>query len=199
MNQLLHKIIIPAAILLSSHLLAQPAQPLNLVVMKGSGVRVDGSTNINNFTCEIANYSIPDTISCFAINNTSVGMKGILNIEINNFNCHNPVMTNDLKKTLKAKDFPLLKIRFISLNKIPNIANSIELLTGLVEIELAGIKKVFDIKYNISSDKNKIIRMQGTRTIRFTDFNLVAPRKLGGMIQTKNELEVMFYLNLQRI
>jgi hypothetical protein len=42
-----------------------------------------------------------------------------------------------------------------------------------------------------------VINLVGTRKVNFSDFNLVPPRKIGGMIQTNNELDVEFNLRLK--
>jgi hypothetical protein len=65
-----------------------------------------------------------------------------------------------------------------------------------VNIELAGTRKGFEINYRVSMDGQKIIHLVGTRDINFTDFNLVPPRKLGGMIKTNDKLSVVFNLKM---
>ncbi|KAF0241135.1 MAG: hypothetical protein FD183_818, partial [Chitinophagaceae bacterium] len=42
------------------------------IVMQGSSLTVNGSTNINTFQCDIANYNQPDTLTC--LKNTPKGM-----------------------------------------------------------------------------------------------------------------------------
>jgi hypothetical protein len=89
-----------------------------------------------------------------------------------------------------------MNIRFINLNKYPDM-NARTDLKGLVEIELAGVTKVFDVSYRLTPDGPKALTLVGTRQVKFSDFNIVPPRKLGGMIQTNNELAVQFNLRLK--
>jgi hypothetical protein len=169
------------------------------VVQKGGSLKVDGSTNINKFSCKIADYSLPDTIAIYKNNNVKdviLPMTGRLALDIGSFNCGNPIMTSDLRKTLKAKEFPKLYISFISLSKIPE-ANKINGdITGWVDIELAGVKKRFLVNYIFSSASNQSFHLTGTKSINFSDFNLTPPRKLGGMIKANEKLDVEFQLNL---
>ncbi len=123
----------------------------------------------------------------------------MLTLDVLSFNCHNPMMTSDLRKTLKAKDYPYLHIRFQSLNKMPELTNKQEQIKGWVEIELAGITKQYEVAYTFYIDEQKIIRLIGSRMVTFSDFNLIPPRKLGGMIQAKDQLAVEFQLYLKSI
>src|SRR5687768_1368454 len=76
------------------------------VIIKGCSLKVDGSTNVNNFSCSIANYSKPDTIVVTRSGNQAVALSGKIKLDVQNFDCHNAMMTADLRKTLKAKAHP---------------------------------------------------------------------------------------------
>ena len=171
------------------------------VLVKGGSLEVKGSTNINNFTCGITGYSNPDTIVVFRApgDRDAVSLRGSLSLDVKLFDCRNPVMTGDLRKTLKSKDHPKLKIRFLSLSKFPDLSSQPDNIRGLVDIELAGVSKRFEVNYRFYRDQQKIIRLIGERDVNFTDFNLSPPRKLGGMIQTDNRLRVQFQLGMKAL
>ncbi len=178
-----------------------PQNATKWVLIHGGSLKVDGSTNVNKFSCEIVNYSKPDTLflAKSSTGNNAITLKGMLTLDVLSFNCHNPMMTSDLRKTLKAKDYPYLHIRFQSLNKMPDLTNKQEQIKGWVEIELAGITKQYEVAYTFYIDEQKIIRLIGSRMVTFSDFNLIPPRKLGGMIQAKDQLAVEFQLYLKSI
>lgn len=170
------------------------------VVMPGSSLAVNGSTNINTFQCEITNYSLPDTLACnrTAARGQVLPMNGRLKLDIQSFDCHNKMMTNDLRKTLKSKTFPHLSIRFISISSFPDFRNPTRI-TGMVDIELAGVTKRFEINYLFTVDNAQMVHLKGDRAVNFSDFNLIPPSKLGGIIKAKDELNVEFKLNLKPI
>lgn len=175
-------------------------QPIKWVVMKGGSLRVDGSTNINKFNCIIADYAKPDTLVIHKDQSKALPINGLIKLDVQNFDCHNPVMTSDLRKTLKAKQFPKLTIRFLSLSEYPNFNNNrTDLIKGMVAIELAGVTKRFEVDYKFISGGQDVINLIGTRQVNFSDFNIIPPRKIGGMIQTNNELSVVFNLRLKVI
>lgn len=167
------------------------------VITTGCSLKVDGSTNVNEFSCAITNYSRPDTIQVSWRGDQPVQLSGSIKLEVQHFDCHNPVMTADLRKTLKAKEYPLLGIRFLTIAQYPDAGTRQKTMRGSVIIELAGVSKRFDVDYKVVSVENNYINLVGSREVRFSDFNISPPRKLGGMIRTNNELSVVFNLRLK--
>jgi hypothetical protein len=165
------------------------------VITSGCSLKVNGSTNINKFSCVIGNYNRPDTITTVSGNNQPVKMTGNIQLEVGKFDCHNAIMTADLRKTLKSETHPRLMIFFISMNQYP--APGKWGLKGSVLIVLAGVSKNFEVDYKLVSAEKDLITLEGTRQVLFSDFNLKPPRKLGGMIKTNNELNVVFTLKMK--
>lgn len=160
-----------------------------------SSLTINGSTNINKFACDIPSYGQTDTLSLIK-GRTPVALAGSINLKIRSFDCHNAMMTSDLRKTLKEPVYPVLKISFLSLSRLPALTAQPELITGLVDIELAGVKKRFEVAYQVSTDPQREIHLLGSRDVTFSDFNLIPPRKLGGMIKTNDKLSVTFHLKI---
>ena len=168
-------------------------------MLKGGTLRVNGSTNINTFSCTVANDSPPDTLSILINKDGSILMLGRIELEIFGFDCHNPMMTADLRKTLKAKEYPTMKINFVSLNKYPDLKSLQESIKGLVNIELAGVTKRYEVSYKFYMDNQNTIHLIGDRSVNFSDFKLTPPKKLGGIIRANDNLDVEFGLNLKSI
>lgn len=167
------------------------------VVTTGCSLRVDGSTNINQFTCTIPNYNYPDTITVSKSTTSTVLLEGNIRPEVMRFDCHLKAMTDDLRKTLKAKEFPRIVIRFLSLSQYPDASVRQKIITGQVLIELAGITRRYEVNYNVLAADDNIIHLIGSRQVKFTDFKIEPPRKLGGLIRTDNELSVVFSLRVK--
>lgn len=171
------------------------------VILKECTVKVNGSTNVNTFTCTVPVYQNNDTLTCLIKSNNKAGviMNGRMALPVLNFNCVNTMMTRDLRKTLKEKEFANFYIYFLSMERYPALKSTPEHITGIVNIELAGVKKQLEINYSISMDNDGIVHLAGTQSIHFSDFNLVAPRKLGGMIRANDQLDVVFTINCRVI
>ena len=169
------------------------------VVMSGGSLKVVGSTNINQFTCAITNYSKPDTINVSRSSKPSVKLNGAIRLDVKNFDCHNKPMTDELRKILKAKVHPKLMIKFVSLNQYPEPNTKHKIINGTVFIELAGVTKKYEVHYKVISADPTYIHLVGTRDVLFTDFNITPPKKLGGMIRTNDKLQVEFNVKMKVI
>lgn len=175
---------------------ARGQQARKWIVTQNSSLSVNGTTNINKFTCNIPSYDKTDTITLISNNNNSISLSGKISLMIQSFDCQNPMMTHDLRKTLKEKEYPHLFIYFMSLKNLPEIDSRPALMTGMVRIELAGVSKNFEINYQVFTDDKRITHLIGVRDLNFSDFNILPPRKLGGMFRTNNELKVTFHLKI---
>lgn len=167
------------------------------VVLKGSTLRVDGTTNVNKFSCLVKDYANPDTLVFYQPENMPVALSGAVRLPVLSFDCMSAPMTEGLRKALNAKTFPRLSISFVSLNKYPSLKSTEEVISGIVNIELAGNSKKIAVNYRIFRDKQQVIHLVGKQTIRFSEFGLTPPRKLGGMIKTDDQLDVEFHLNFK--
>jgi hypothetical protein len=170
-------------------------------VQKSSTIRIEGSTNINDFGCDITGYYQPDTIYCSEENAASkqVTLNGDLKVDILKFDCHSRMLTGDLRKTLKVDEYPTLFIRFLSLERAPVIENSKDFLRGSVEVELAGSTRRFEIDYSFIRTGTSSIQLRGQRNFSFADFKLVPPKKFGGLIKVNDKFNVDFNLLLNPV
>jgi hypothetical protein len=167
------------------------------VLGKDCTLKVNGSTNINKFSCIIPDYPKPDTLTIYGPDqNESIQIAGSMVLDVQSFDCHNLMMTKDLRKTLKQREFPKIRISFINLSKYPDRGGEAEHIKGAVNIELAGIKKRFNINYRIIPNGKSKLTLIGSQTINFSDFDIVPPRKLGGMIKTNDMLSAEFVLKV---
>ncbi len=176
---------------------SEPAYLAKWVITKGCSLKVAGSTNVNKFACDINNYYKPDTLTFFKTNQGAIPVSGVMKLDLIHFDCHHPMMTSDLRKTLKAKEFPVMTIKFISISKYPDGNNEKGAVTGMVNIELAGKTRRYEVDYSFKNQGNNTLTLVGKRRVHFSDFGIVPPRKIGGMIQTNNELDITFNLNIR--
>ncbi len=168
------------------------------VVEQNSTLSVEGSSNVNRFTCNISVNAEKDTI--VFVNDTlkAVSLKGNIQMDVTGFNCHTKLITRDLRKTLKSEEYPLMFIRFISLRTMPQLQGDREMIQGLVEVTLAGVSKRFELNYSFSRSVSGMV-LNGGRSFRFSDFKLSPPRKLAGLIRIRDEFAVNFQLVLRAV
>lgn len=163
-------------------------------VASNSSLNIEGRSNINEFFCEVTKYLVADTLE-YVKNETTrqfLFSNRCLTIDINDFDCHHRLITNDFRKTLKADQNRYLKIQFISLDAFDT--RNRQTVKGKVEIWLAGQVKCTTIDFTTSCTNNGLIQLNGIKTLLFSEFNLTPPRKLAGFIKIKEEIKVNFEL-----
>ena len=166
-------------------------------VQKNSTLSVRGSSNVNNFSCNISSLADYDTIVVMEGVTQPMALKGAIRMNVLSFDCHNNLIRKDLRKTLKAEQYPKMIIRFLTLKSMPLLTAKTENINGLVEVELAGVKKIFDLSYTFKRVGGGCIILKGGRKFCFSDFNLVPPRKLGGLVKIRDDFDVSFELGLK--
>jgi hypothetical protein len=169
------------------------------VVEKNSTLCIEGKSNVNSFSCSIDEYAKKDTIVCANDLSIPIRLSGEIQMDILNFNCHSTLITKDLRKTLKAGQYPTMTIRFLSLQSMPMLQHKTELIKGWVEVQLAGVVKRFELNYSFLIGKSGMMQLDGSRNFLFSDFKLSPPRKMAGLIKIKNDFHVNFHLNLRTL
>lgn len=170
------------------------------VVEKNSSLNIQGETNINSFQCDVTEYLKPDTL-IYTKNDAAKKLSfnnSCLNIEIKRFDCHNKYITEDFRSALKADENPSLKIVFLTIDQFSTSSNN-EVVKGIVDIELAHVIKRAAIEYSVKTLPGNRIQMNGSHMFSFSDFKLKAPRKLAGLIRTKDKITVNFQLFFKAI
>lgn len=171
---------------------------IHWTVLPNSLVTINGSSNINTFGCEASGFFKADALQGnLAKDGKSVDMKGAITIDISQFDCQNRMLNNDLRKTLKADEYPKMTIRFVFLERMPLCDGGEDFITGKVIIELAGQRKPFYLRYAFSKT-NSGYKLQGSRAFSFADFNLSPPKKVGGLVKVKDDFDVAFTLLLDK-
>ncbi|MDV3309157.1 MAG: YceI family protein [Cyclobacteriaceae bacterium] len=169
------------------------------VVDASSELIIRGTSNVSNFLCRTDCYQIQDTLQIVARENDCeiLFSQQALQIPLMSFNCGNELITRDFRDALDAERYPLLSIRFLSLDQQIMTLTSGSV-SGHVQITLAGKTRTYPVLYTISG-KGNTLTLAGARTVCFSDFSLQPPRKMMGLIRVQDEVDVEFQLHLQRI
>lgn len=142
-------------------------------------VQINGNTNINSFKC--TNHTFRTSAGAYNVNDRQLP---VIALKVDDFDCRNKVMTSDFQKTLSAEEFPYMNIKFISINKTKAVYNA------QIEVKMMNRSKVYTITFCSENGK-----LTGKRMVKFSDFNIKPPKKMGGMIVVKDELNLVFALS----
>jgi hypothetical protein len=111
-------------------------------------------------------------------------------VPVRDFQASNPMMFKDFLELIKASEYPLIKIRFTE--KQLDLAQQVtgQSLTE-IRITLAGISRIYKIRCNVFNCMNNMF-ISGEKGIRLSDFHLVPPVKLNGLVKVHDEINVNF-------
>lgn len=146
-----------------------------MLLAQASSVIITGKTNVNTFKC----YN-PNIDSKIAEALPDHSKKQRLALLVQDFDCRNRVMTADFRKTLSADRYPKLFLSFLKFEKIQK-----DLYRASVEVTLTEKHRIYEVEFR--KVKNSFI---GTKTVRFSDFGLVPPKKMRGMVVVDDALEL---------
>jgi len=196
---MLHVILLIISLLFSGHH-KEPANKKKWVIDSSSRLLIHGTTNVNTFTCLMECYNNTDTLE-YVVNDKSCDLvfsRNVMVIPVQYFNCGNEMITKDFWATVKSDEYRNMKIKYLSLTEFrsPSVVNPV---LGKVTISLAGVDRTFDVRYNVQTNSNDLVVLKGSQTVCFSDFQLKAPKKMFGLIQVQENLEVEFHLRLRTI
>ena len=169
-----------------------------LIVLPDSQLTIDGKTNVNNFTCAISHYKGRDTLVLHegGANVRPVFVKGSVMLDASSFDCGMALMTSDFRKTIESKTYPFIEIDFISFEHTPRYSGD-ERFKGIVKISLSGVTRLFEMDCEIEAKSSGLIHLRGDKNFTFSDFNLVPPKRMMGMVKVEQSLNVAFHLVLK--
>ena len=162
------------------------------IILPDSRLTILGSTNINNFKCnfDISELKNPITISYSQKEDNFIFSKASLKLKNQSFDCGSRPINKDFLSLLKTENYPeiTLRLKELSLNDDPSQVKA------LVEIEIAGISKVYNV--NVSAAKDNTFVVSGFLKLNIEDFNLQAPKKVLGLIIVEKIIDIEFKLKL---
>lgn len=189
-------------VILTSTSATLPTQVMTWQIQPNSTITIHGSSNINKFGCDIKGGFRSQPLQSRHDQHSKTSMKatlkGLITVDIQHFDCRNRLITNDLRKTLKADQYPTMTIHFLELERLPDVDSDVDFLSGKVLIVLAGQQRQFYLRFAFNKTAEGYL-LEGGRAFTFSDFDLTPPAKAGGLIKVKDEFDVGFKLVLHTI
>ena len=140
-------------------------------------VKINGNTNVSSFQCTNNKFKNDGAYSF-----TEKSLPNII-LKVTDFDCGNKMMTKDFQKILNAEKYPEMTIKFIKFTKTQQ--NFI----AVVEVKMMNQSRRYNVEFELENNK-----MIGRKNVKFSDFNIIPPKKMGGMIVVKDDLDLTFSL-----
>lgn len=189
MKKVIQNLLIPA--LCTLPVMAQ-AQNGKAQISDTSKLSINGKSNVTDFKCLSEHELQQDSLDFnYQYNGSVIDIQGVtLSLLVDQFDCGKRGINRDFKSTLKYKEHPFIEIRLHELvledsaDMIPKYAN--------VTITIANVERPYLVPLNaFSSFENKVI-VGGNKYLKMTDFGLTPPSPLFGLIQVRDELNIVF-------
>lgn len=147
-----------------------------------SAIEIIGKTNVNTFKC------INKDVGSININFNRINAQNLpeIIVPVKDFDCHNRIMTRDLQSTVKMEEFPNFRIKFLSLSQV-----STGNYRANIEVRMMNRVKSYLVDFLLSSGT-----LYGKKGIKFSDFAISPPRRMGGMIVVNDNLNLSFSLKV---
>ncbi len=151
---------------------------------------IKGTSNINTFTCvyDAATLSRKIPVTYTETGNTMHFSNLEMKLKNNGFNCGNKMINKDFHELLQTEHYPTILFKLLSIKKETGK------MTAKVAIEIAGIKKHYSFPINANGE---LAPLEGLLCLNITDFDLTPPKKMMGMIVVREDIEIVFGLDLK--
>jgi hypothetical protein len=152
-----------------------------------SYILICGKSNINQFNFI---YNSVDTKDIRLFSHSKDTGLFEVSIPIKDFEASNPLMYNDFLELMKAVEYPRINI-CLSRHQLELASNGSQSSCPEITITLAGITRSYPINCTIYNCSDKLY-INGSKKIKFSDFNITPPEKLHGLVKVRDEIDVNF-------
>lgn len=183
--------ILPFFILVSFSTMTKLKNSKSILIASESKLYITGTSNVSKFKCEFNIKTLDEPIPVHYEKGENVihFENATLTLENSCFDCGGRGINKDFYSLLKSEEHPNIFLRLKQIKKKHHDKNSIE---ALIEIEIAGITKSYQMDAKLTNDHNLII--SGLLKLNISDFNLKAPRKMMGLVVISEDIEINFKL-----
>lgn len=165
-------------------------------IVSQSQLYLEGSTNVNKFTCDYAN---PFMKGVLQLESTPDGRlvrfkNAILGFEVERFDCHNKLMNKDLYKALKSEQHPEVKIQLLDIRQeakqeIQNCADWVTIQANTL-ITISGVSKTVTMPIKAKKINSKQYQFSACQDLLMTDFGITPPAPFFGTIKVRDKITI---------
>ena len=174
------------------------AQSTHPTLGPGSKVTLLGKSNVNSWACvtSVFEATLDVDSSAQSAAGTRVAKPRIglsVNLPVRSLKCGRDRMNQDLYRTLKADSFPEIRFVLTTYHARQTLAAPDSFTgTAIGELTVAGRAKAVEVAIRGARDTSGAVRAEGGVKFLMTDFGVIPPTALFGVIRTKNAIEVTF-------
>lgn len=170
----------------------------------GSRLVLDGTSNVNTFSCicqkEFTNLRFHyEWIN--PLTRTRKFHDTVLFLPIVSLDCGNNRMNRDLQKTLNADRYPNIELQLLQTderNYNPTLRPSEwGRIDATIAIGINGCSNIYHLTVLATPVDGSRFRIMGSKKLRMTDFGIDPPTAVFGMIRVHDEINISFDMIIQ--
>jgi hypothetical protein len=155
------------------------------LVVRGARITVQATTSLGAIHCS---YSCSRQGDMLYLNRQLVQRERlVLSLPVKDFGCGNLLLSRDFQRTLKSRDYPMVRV------EVQELVQEGQQLQGRLRLQLAGKTKILrGVRFCRQAGQ----RLSTKLCLSFSEFELATPQKLGGLVKVEEELQVTVELLL---
>ncbi|MCB0279367.1 MAG: hypothetical protein KDD94_07685 [Calditrichaeota bacterium] len=193
----MNRLLFTLTILTFSILFSQ--QHYKVIINDSSRLLINGQANITDYTCELEEKLSSKQLMVTAnFKPRSITLDSAkLRIMVSNFDCGIAKMNSDFQESMKAEEFPYMTLQLnqIYLNDDPQ--DKRDTFDANVLITIANVSNYYDIEFSHRQRADGYTVIRGKHQMLMTDFKIVPPTALFGLIRVYGNIEIEFELILK--
>lgn len=171
------------------------------IVQPSSRFWIDGTSNVNHFTCTSEEMDGKGVIQTQGVSEVSLTTSNTnhknrveISIPVRGFDCGKKRMNADLYDALQASSFPVIFYRLsdASLLTVPDQPNGWYLLQTSGVLTIAGSERKLDLIAEGRLISDGIFQVRGEADVRMTDFGVRPPTALLGVVRANDQIKIRF-------
>lgn len=192
-RDLLHiRLRVSAPWVIISMLVGQSVAQRHVDISSESRMWIEGSSNVNTFTCTtevVEGHGVIPSAGTSDVGTATV----VVSVGIETLDCGKQGMTRDLRRALKAAEFPEIRFELDSATVDADFASSFShRIVAYGRLTLAGRERSVDVSATAQPGPNSGYRVTGSIRLQMTDYGIRPPRKALGLIRVKDGIVVHF-------
>lgn len=167
--------------------------------LKESSVKINGTSNVHDWTMEAQNPAAE------ALFSTMAGDNGVpknlislsFNVNASSLKSEHASMDKRTYKTIKADTYPKIIFRLINAAITP-LKKNLFLVRATGTLTIAGTSKTIAMQVNGSVNEDHSITCSGQQKIKLTDFNIEPPSFMMGAMKVGDDLTIQYGLTFKK-
>lgn len=175
----------------------QAEESVQLVLEQGSRLWLEGSSNVHEWSCTAAEINAEIQLRVAA---AGLGpalpreVSGVLvQVPVKEIRCGNGRMDQNLWKTLKAAEHPVIEFRMSGASLGSDSAGGVAVAVE-GDLTIAGVTRSVELAVRARDAAGAGLRIAGSQELRMTDFGVKPPTAMFGALKTADLVVVRFEL-----